>query len=246
MLILLLLAGPFAGLGQVKRTLLISGGEFEQPLIREVIALTHKTNPKICFLPTASGDNAVNIVHWYEACLDLPMRPRVQRVFIGSSPEQKGFEENLLDMDAIIVGGGNTLDLIGLWKIQGLDTILRKAYRQGIVLAGGSAGALCWFSGGVADSRPKNLSVIDCLGFLGSSMCAHYHSEPERIKIYRAAVLEGRLPAGYGCDDRAAILFENENYVRSLIAGHGDHVYFISVKAGKIDEQQLPDDEQVN
>jgi peptidase E len=112
-----------------------------------------------------------------------------------------------MSMDAIIVGGGSTLNILAIWKAQGIDTVLRKAYDKGIILSGGSAGALCWFTRGYTGPRPKELTIIEALGFLNFSHCAHYHSEPERRPLYQQAILSGKLIAGYACDDLAGLLF---------------------------------------
>ena len=227
---------------QPTRTIFITGGDFSAPFIRYVATLTHKSNPRICFIPTAGADNPYGIAHWYEVCAELPLHPFVLRTFINSSPEQKSFEETILSMDAIIVGGGNTLNMMAIWKAQGIDTALRKAYEKGIVMAGGSAGSLCWFLGGTTDSRPKQLTIVDCLGFIPTSHCPHYHSEPGRRPLYHQLVLSGQLPAGYACDDRAGILFQNEKVVLSVAADKDSHTYFVSVVDGKIREDQLPID----
>ncbi len=225
---------------QVTRTIFITGGNFDTTFIRYVIALTKKANPKICFLPTASADNPYGINHWYDICTNLPMKPYVQRVFLNSSPEQKTFEESLLAMDAIIVGGGSTLNMMAIWKAQGIDTVLRKAYERGIVLAGGSAGSLCWFTGGYTDSRPKKLSLVECLGFIPLSHCPHYHSEPTRKPLYQEAILKGYLKPGYACDDQAGVLFEDEKYIKSVSLNGNNNSYYLSVIDGKIDEKLLP------
>ena len=236
----------FTGIAQVApkagatRTIFAYGGQFTKPFMRYVIALTKKENPRICFLPTASADNAGGIVAWYEVCQDLPMRPFVQKTFVASYTEQKTFEENLLSMDAIIVGGGNTLNMIAIWKAQGIDTVLRKAYNKGIVLAGGSAGSLCWFQGGTTDSRPKDLSIVKGLGFIQTSHCPHYHSEPLRRPLYFDNILKGKLSPGYAIDDRAGIVFENEKYIRSVAIDDKSNTYFVSVVDGRIDEKVLP------
>ena len=227
---------------QPTRTIFITGGDFSATFIKYVIALTKKTNPKICFIPTASADNPGGIAAWYERCTDLPMKLYVLHTFINSSPEQQSFEEIIMSMDAIIVGGGNTLNMMAIWKAQGIDTVLRKAYDKGIVMAGGSAGSLCWFTGGSTDSRPKALSLVECLGFIQTSHCPHYHSEPTRRPLYQQAILTGKLGPGYACDDRAGILFENEKLVRSVAADENSHAYFVSVADGKIKEDVLPID----
>ncbi len=246
---LLFVASVFSGnaqlntTGSATRTIFITGGNFSKPFISYVIALTKKDNPRICFVPTASADNPNGINNWFETCADLPMHAFVQRVFLNSAPGQKTFEENLLSMDAIIVGGGSTLNMMAIWKAQGIDTVLRQAYNKGIVLAGGSAGSLCWFAGGFTDSRPQKLSLVTCLGFIGASHCPHFHSEPTRKPLYEDAVLKGILPAGYACDDAAGLLFNNEKLVKSVALDTNSHAWYISAVDGKIKEDLLPADE---
>jgi dipeptidase E len=107
-------------------------------------------------------------------------------------------------------------------------------------MAGGSAGSLCWFTSGITDSRPKQLTLVDCLDFIHTSQCPHYHSEPGRRPLYQQEVLSGHLPAGYACDDRAGILFQNEKLIRSVAIDDSSHTYFVSVLDGKIKEDVLP------
>jgi peptidase E len=146
-----------------KRKILIFGGGYNQT-----------------FIPTASADNPFGIANWFETCAPLDVKPFVQRMFISSYNQKVSFEEVLLSMDGIVVGGGNTLNMMAIWKAQGIDTILRQAWDKGIVLAGGSAGSLCWFEHGTTDSRPKDISKVECLGFIKGSHCPHYDSEPTR------------------------------------------------------------------
>jgi dipeptidase E len=245
-LIVLLFVFCFSGMAQqaskseAPRTIFAYGGNYNKQFMRYVIALTKKKDPKICFLPTATGDNANYIVAWYATCEELPMRPYVQRAYVASYTDKKTFEENLLSMDAIVVGGGNTLNMMAIWKAQGIDTVLRKAYNKGIILAGGSAGSLCWFQGGTTDSRPKDLSIVQGLDFIQTSHCPHYHSEPLRKPLYFENILKGRLSPGYAIDDLAGIVFENEKYVRSVAVDEKSNTYFVSVIDGKVDEKLLP------
>ncbi len=245
-IIILLMAACFAGMGQTTtqntptRTIFAYGGNFTKQFMSYVIALTKKDNPKICFLPTATGDNASIILAWYTACEDLPMRAYVQKSFVASYTDPKTFEDNLLSMDAIVVGGGNTLNMMAIWKAQGIDTVLRKAYNKGIILSGGSAGSLCWFQGGTTDSRPKDLSIVKCLGFIQTSHCPHYHSEPMRKPLYFDNILNGKLSPGYAIDDKAGIVFQNEQYVKSVSMDEKNSTWYVSVIDGKIDEKLLP------
>ena len=224
----------------VARTLFIFGGGTNRTFIQYVACLTNKSNPRICYIPTASADNAGGIANWYSQCEDLPLRPYVLRTFINSSPTQQSFEEMIMSMDAIVVGGGNTLNMIAIWKAQGIDTVLRKAYDKGIILAGGSAGSLCWFTGGYSDSRPKQLSIVNGLAFLNFSHCPHYHSEASRKPLYHQAILDHKLIEGYACDDMAGLLFINGKVKKSVSMNPANNNYFISIENGKIKEELLP------
>jgi len=232
-------AGKGAASDAVVRTIFAYGGQINKAFLSYIISLTGKPNPKVCFLPTATGDSPNYIAYWYGLCTDMPLRPYVQKTFINSSPDQKSFEEMLLDMDAIVVGGGNTLNMLAIWKAQGIDTVLRKAYEHGILLAGGSAGSLCWFSSGYTDSRPKALSKIEGLGYIKASHCPHYNTEASRKPLYHNSILSGDQTAGYACDELSGIVFQNEKFVRAVSAHADHHSYFVSVVNGKIEEKKL-------
>ena len=141
------------------------GGQLHRSFVAYTAGLTQKESPKVCFLPTASADNPEFITYWYQLCQGMPLIPYDMKVWISSYTQERSFEAILLDMDAIIVGGGNTLNMIALWKAHGIDRVLKTALERGIVLAGGSAGSMCWFEAGTSDSRPKKLSNIEGLGF---------------------------------------------------------------------------------
>ncbi len=219
---------PYTSNQQVEKTIFVYGDGIDKVFINYVASL-----------PTAAADDESVIGYWYKICSGLPLRPDVLKTFISSSPEQKTFEETILNSDAIIVGGGNTLNMIAIWKAQGIDTILRKAYDKGIILAGGSAGSLCWFDGGYSDSRPRELSIIKGLGFLDYSHSPHYNGEPARRPLYRQAILEGKLKPGYACDDNAGLLFINGKMVRSVSLNPDNNNYFVYVKEGDIYEEKL-------
>ncbi len=233
----------FAQMNAQQRIIFAYGGNFNRPFMEYIIRLTKKPNPRICYLATASGDNPVNIVSWFKECEGLPMQPFTQKVFINSVNETHSFEETLLGMDAIVVGGGNTLNMMAIWKAQGIDTVLKKAYDRGIILSGGSAGSVCWFLEGISDSRPKNLSIVQGLGFISYSHCAHYHSQALRKPLYQADILSGKMQAGYALDDSAAVLFINEKFNRSVSVGKNNNAWFLSVVDGKLIEKLLTTDE---
>lgn len=231
-------ASAQAGAGA--RRLFIYGGDFDSRFTAYVASLTGKPDPRICFLPTASGDAPGIIVRWFESCAALPVRPFVQRAFISSYGQKASFEQVFMDMDAILVGGGNTLNMIAIWKAQGIDAALRKAWDKGVILGGGSAGSLCWFEHGTTDSRPGELSRVDGLGFMSGSHCPHYDAEPGRRPLYWSKIGSGEYKAGYACDDRAGIYFE-DGAVKAVVAlDEKSRAYHVSRVDGAVVEEALP------
>jgi dipeptidase E len=230
------------GLGQgmsARKTIFVYGDGMEKAFLRYVISLTGKAKPRFLFLPTAAADDQRVIKYIYDLCKGLPLEPSVLVAFVSSSPEQKTFEDQIFAADAIVVGGGNTLNMLAIWKAQGIDALLREAYERGIVLAGGSAGSLCWFTGGYTDSRPKELSLMTCLGFLDYSHSPHY-DETARKRLYREAVLKGILPAGYACDDGAGLLFVDGKMSESVTLDPKRKSYYVHVEDGTLKEDPLP------
>ena len=215
------------------------GGGLNKSFIKEIISLTGKTRPKICFLPTASGDSEQSIIRWFQLVNDLSLEPHVQKVWISSYNMKQSFEEVLLGMDAILVGGGNTLNMMAIWKAQGIDVVLKKALEKGIVLAGGSAGSLCWFINGTTDSRPQELSVVEGLGFLPFSHSPHYHSEEFRQPLYHKNIQSGIFKAGYAMDDFAGIIFKNGKPFKAVSLGEEYNCYFVYLKDGQVVEEKL-------
>lgn len=213
------------------------GGVQVKQFVEEIIKLTGKKRPKICFLPTASGDNAKDIIRWYELVHDLSVEPTVQRTFqIGSKNQKKSFEEVLLKVDAIVVGGGNTVNMMAVWEAQGIDLVLKKALEKGIVLAGNSAGSLCWFEKGITDSRPVKLGVVEGLGFLKYSNCPHYES---RREFYHQYIETGIFKAGYGIGSNTGIIFKNGKPFKVVSIDEKHNCYFVSLKNGKVQEEKL-------
>ena len=155
--------------------------------------------PKIGFLAQASCEDRGYVASFYEAFTRLGAEPTVVSLFGVVKPE---WEERLLSQDVIYVGGGNTRSMLALWREWGVDAVLRRAWERGIVLAGVSAGAICWFEEGVTDSVWP-LGVLPCLGFLGGSCCPHFDGEVERRPAYSKMLAENRIGAGIALDDHA-------------------------------------------
>ena len=221
------------------RKILIAGGGFGTPFIRYMATLTGKARPKLLYLPTASADSATGIISWFRACAPLNVEASAQESFIASTRQTRSWEEVLLSVDGIVASGGNTLNQQAIWRAQGIDVILREAWDRGIVLGGASAGSLCWFEEGTTDSRPKELTIVKCLGFLQGSHSPHYDAEPGRRPLYQKLILAGEMKPGYACDNNAGIYFEDNEVRRVVSSRAGAKVYYVSVIGGRIEEKVL-------
>lgn len=222
-----------------KQVFAYGSGKLTKEFLKYTIKLTDKAMPKMCFLPTATADDESYVSRWYEACEGLDIEPHVLKVWINSIDEQRSWEEMILPMDAIIVGGGNTLNMLAIWEAQGISKLLRTAYNNGTVMVGGSAGSLCWFNAGTTDSRPKEFSIVECLGFLKYSHCPHYHSEASRIPLYHENIRTGELSDGYACDDRAGVHFVDGVFKKAVSLDAHSNSYFVSLENGKVIEEKL-------
>lgn len=181
--------------------------------------------PRVCFIPTASGDSPEYISR-FEAAFAKRAETHVLSLF-GQSPWDYQDPAMLLDMDLIYVGGGSTVNLLALWRRHGLDDILREAAAQGIILAGISAGANCWFDASSTDSFGELAPLDDGLGFISGSVCPHYHGETGRVETFGEWLGSGHLPGpGLGIDDYAAVIFTSGNTTSVMAEDPGatDHV----------------------
>jgi dipeptidase E len=221
------------------RKILIAGGHYGTPFVRYMAALTGKKRPKLLYLPTASADSQSGIIAWFRTCAPLDVYPLAQESFIASTRQTQSWEDVLLTVDGIVASGGNTLNQQAIWKAQGIDVILRQAWDRGIVLGGASAGSLCWFEEGTTDSRPKELTMVKCLGFLKGSHCPHYDREPDRRPLYRKLIAAGVMKPGYACDNDAGIYFEDHEVKRVVTARKGAKAYYVTAAGGEAVERAL-------
>ncbi|HEX6048279.1 MAG TPA: peptidase E [Gemmatimonadaceae bacterium] len=221
------------------RKILIAGGGFNTAFIRYMAQLTGKPRPKLLYLPTASADSPGGIISWFRNCAPLNVEAQVQESFIASTRQSRGWDEVLLSVDGIVCSGGNTLNQQAIWKAQGIDVVLREAWDRGIVLGGASAGSLCWFEEGTTDSRPKELTIVKCLGFLKGSHSPHYDAEPGRRPLYQKLIASGEMKPGYACDNDAGIYFEDNEVKRVVHTRAAAKCYYVSVVGGKIDERVM-------
>ncbi len=223
----------------MKRKLFITGGSLDQQFIDFAIQKTKKPKPAICFVPTAVGDRADIIAAWEARCKTYHMDCHILRTFISSYQQKESFEDIINRMDIFVVYGGNTLNMLAIWRAHGIDLLLRNAYEKGAMMMGGSAGSLCWFEEGTTDSRPIHVTKINCLGWIKGSHCPHYHAEIERKPMYHQAILQGDLKAGFACDDFAGIYFEDEQVAASFSIQENNHSYFVECDQQTIRETKL-------
>jgi dipeptidase E len=134
------------------------------------------------------------------------------------------------------VSGGNTLNQQAIWRAQGIDEVLREAWNRGIILGGASAGSLCWFEEGTTDSRPKELTKVECLGFIPGSHSPHYDAEEERRPAYHRLIADGTLKPGWACDNDAGIYFEGTEPVRFVATREDAGVYYVDLVDGQVVE----------
>ena len=225
--VLLLAALPFA-FGQ-RKTIVATGSGVSANLLKEIIALTGKDSARVCFVPTAGRDSDKSLEGWRSKCAEAGIEPRFLKVWVSSDTKET-FEEIIMGSDAIVVGGGNTLNMMGIWHAQGIDTLLVKAYSKGIVLAGGSAGAICWFESGISDSRPVEICSVDGLGLLPCGVCPHFEKEA-RKEVFRRKLSAGEMTPGYALDSPAGIVFFDGKSVDFFTEKEGSDSYTVSLSA---------------
>jgi dipeptidase E len=204
-----------------------------------VLGLAARPRPTVCFVGTASGDSGAYLARFHDSFGPLDC------VTTGLSLFERADEElaDTLDaVDVVYVGGGSTANLLALWRLHGLDTALRaRATRRDLVVCGISAGALCWFEGGVTDSfGPRLRALADGLGWASGSLCPHYDGEAGRRPAYHAAVRAGELADGYALDDGvAAHLVDGE--VHGFVTERPTaHAYRVEGDATGVRESVLP------
>jgi dipeptidase E len=230
------------GMKTVPRQIVAFGGggfsmESGNPLLDDyVLALTGAERPRVCFLPSASGDADHYIVRFYRAF----SAHRCEATHISLFRREQGPEDlraHLLSQDLIYVGGGSVVSLLGVWRAHGIDEILREAWEAGIVLCGLSAGSLCWFAEAVTGfhGAPKRLQG---LGLLPFSNCVHYEPTSKRRESYHQFLREG-MCAGYAAEDGAALHFTGTELSRVIASRPEARGYRLDVAGHRVVEMRI-------
>ena len=218
----------------------IGGGGFGRDpgegIIEEyILKQTKKKKPNICFIPTATGDNEAYKVNYYATFSKLNCNPS-HLDFFKRTPDLKRLISN---QDAIFVGGGNTKSMLAVWREWGLDNILKKGYKNGIVMSGVSAGAICWFQNGITDSWSSNLKIMPCMNIIKGTCCPHYDEEPERRPTVKKMIMSKKVKNIFAVDSGAALHIKNENIFKSVSFREQKSSYEVSLLRGKLVERSF-------
>jgi dipeptidase E len=213
----------------MSRTILAMGGggfmmEPANPALDDfILTLAGSREPKILFLPTASGDPNAQIAAFRATFGDRACRPWQLSLF-RLEQQPVNLRTLILSQDIVYVGGGSMRNLLAIWREHGIDALLREAWERGVVLAGISAGAMCWFQNGITRSAGSPAPAAG-LGFLQGSMSVHCDGDPSRLPVFIDAVGRGVLPDGYAADDGVGLLFDDEQLVRVVSSRPGARAY---------------------
>ena len=203
-----------------------------------ILAQAKKPNPKVCFLPTASGDSPGLIKFFYSLYERYPCKPSHLSLF---NPHTADIRDFLLSMDVVFVGGGQSKSMLAVWRGWQVDDMLREANENGTILSGGSAGSVCWFDSCITDSIPGSLTVMNCTGIVPYSNCPHFASRSRRASFAKF-VASGEIKGGYANDDYAALHFINGKLFRSVSNRPYAKTWKVSMEDGKLSMERQKTD----
>ena len=221
----------------MRQVIAIGGGGFgrsqESNLIEQyILDQTSKKKPKICFIPTATGDLDPYIVNFYSVFTKLKCVPS----HISFFKRTIDLQAHIQKQDAIFVGGGNTKSMLAVWRDWGLDLILKDAYDRGVVMSGVSAGAICWFEGGLTDSWASDLKMMECMNFIPGNCAPHYDEEPERRPATKKFLENKSIDFMYGIEGGAALHFIDEMPNSTIRFKKNKNAYKVTFDGKKINE----------
>jgi len=181
--------------------------------------------PRVCYVGTAGGDQSYQASLFEEAARSVNMVPSLANLY--PMPNYDDMAEHLLSQDLVWVGGGSVANLVALWRLHGLDEALHRAWQAGVVLAGVSAGSLCWHLGGTTDSFGPTLRRVEALGWLPYSNGVHYDNELQRRPLFQKLIAEGALPMGYATDDGVGLYYRGTELVEAVSEIRGKGAYAV-------------------
>lgn len=214
------------------------GPMLPSPLLRHAVSLTGKDRPKLCFVTTAVGDGEYYTARMYGAFTRL--NADVSHLALFPMPSFEDTTAHLLGQDIVYVSGGSVANLLAVWRVHGLEDAFRKAWESGVVLAGQSAGALCWHSGGNTDSfGPELRTIADGLGLLPYSCGVHYDSDAQRRELLHRDIADGTLPEGYAADEGVALHYKGTAFHEAVANPGSGAAYHIAKSGGGVTETRI-------
>ncbi len=220
-----------------KHIIAIGGGGFgrsqgKMKIEKYIKKLSKSKHPRVCFIPTATGDNSDYKVGFYKTFSDLGCKPSHIDLFKRTT----ALKDHIYHQDIIYVGGGNTRTMLAVWKEWGLDIILKKAYNRGVIMSGVSAGAICWFEKGITDSIKSNLSIMNCLGIVNGTCCPHYDEEKERIPYVKSILKKKIISNCIAIEGNSALHIIDGKHFKNISFGVDKNSYTVSIKNKELKE----------
>jgi peptidase E len=212
----------------------IGGGKFCEGMARFLAELTGQERPRVLYIGTAAAEDPESALRMYDRFGSQVELSRLE--FFPWPPED--LRSTVLDQNLIFVGGGNTANMLAIWRVHGVDELLREALDRGVVLSGSSAGGICWFAEGITDSFGPQLDTMDCLGFLAGSFCPHYDDEELRRPRYHG-LLQNGLTGGYAADAGVGLHFVEDELREVVACEEGSKAYRVELRDGKVVEEPI-------
>ncbi|WP_413677896.1 Type 1 glutamine amidotransferase-like domain-containing protein [Prochlorococcus sp. MIT 0916] len=209
-----------------KNIVAIGGGGFGRNnssclIEKYILNLSEKSIPKICFLPTATGDNDSYIVRFYSIFNSLNCQPSHIEFFKRTTD----IKTHIMEQDVVFVGGGNTKSMLAIWNDWGMSDLLKNAYNEGVIMSGVSAGAICWFTSGITDSWDNELRILPCLDFVSGTCCPHYDEEPSRIPYVKKLILDEKITNCISIEGGSAMHFIDGNPFKNVCFKNNKNTY---------------------
>jgi dipeptidase E len=212
----------------------IGGGKFCDGMAEFLVGLTGRERPRMLYIGTAMAEDPASTLRMYDTFGGLGEVSRLE--FFPWPPED--LRSVVLDQDLIFVGGGNSANMLAIWRLHGVDRLLREALDRGVDLSGSSAGGLVWFDSGVTDSFGPQLESTEYLGFLSGSFCPHWDDEEQRRPRYHELLKDG-LPAGYAADAGVGLHFVNRELQEVVACNEGTQAYRLELSDGQVVETPI-------
>ena len=218
----------------------IGGGGFganpNKPIIEKyILDQCNVAKPKIAFFPTASAEDKQYILNYYKAFSKL----NCKAIDVSLFQKTHNLKTIVQRSDIIYIGGGNTKSMLAVFRDWGLDKILFDAYQDGKILAGVSAGAICWFTQGITDSWAHGLRVMDCMSFLNGCCCPHYDGEKNRRPSVMEMINNEQISRCLAIEDGAAVHYNNGELLGALSFYENKNAYFVSKTNNEIVEEKI-------